>query len=361
MTQARRSALLAAVAAEGGPDVDALLVTSLVNVRYLTGFTGSNAAALVAPDVAVLATDVRYVTQAGEQCPDLDLVIDRAVAAALVAEAVRRGLRRLGFEADALSVAAHAALLEVAAEGGVHLVPTQGLVEGLRVVKDEDEIAALRTACTISQDALTTLLPQLRPGLTEAAVAARLEGLMREGGAEAPAFETIVAAGEHSAIPHHEPTDRPLRRGDLLKIDFGARFRGYHADMTRTFVLGEPAQWQRDLHALVARAQAAGREALAPGAELPQVDAAARTVIAAAGHGEHFGHGLGHGVGLQIHEAPTIGYAATGILADGTPVTVEPGVYLPGQGGVRIEDTLVVRPGGAESLTTASRELVVLG
>jgi Xaa-Pro dipeptidase len=184
---------------------------------------------------------------------------------------------------------------------------------------------------------------------------------MREGGAEAPAFETIVAAGEHSAIPHHEPTDRPLRRGDLLKIDFGARYRGYHADMTRTFVLGEPADWQRDLHALVARAQAAGREALAPGAELPQVDAAARTVIAAAGHGEHFGHGLGHGVGLQIHEAPTIGYAATGILADGTPVTVEPGVYLPGQGGVRIEDTLVVRPGGAESLTTASRELVVLG
>jgi Xaa-Pro aminopeptidase len=231
----------------------------------------------------------------------------------------------------------------------------------MRVVKDDCEIEALRRACAISQDALAALLPEVTPGLTETQVAARLEYLMREHGAEAPAFETIVAAGENSAVPHHAPTARALAAGDLLKIDFGARVAGYHADMTRTFVLGPAAAWQSELHALVDAAAAAGRAALAAGASVPEVDDAARSVITAAGQGEHFGHGLGHGVGLEIHEAPLIGYASTGILAAGTPVTVEPGVYLPGRGGVRIEDTLVVRPGGAESLTTAPRDLVELG
>jgi Xaa-Pro aminopeptidase len=184
---------------------------------------------------------------------------------------------------------------------------------------------------------------------------------MLEAGAEAAAFDSIVAGGPHSAIPHHTPTDRPLEPGDLLKIDFGALHAGYHADETRTFVVGAAAQdWQRDLHALVAQAQRAGCEALAVGASLREVDEAARSVIRDAGHADHFGHGLGHGVGLDIHEVPFLGATADGSLVDRTPVTVEPGVYLPGRGGVRIEDTLVVRTGGPVSLTMTTRELLVL-
>ncbi len=302
LTTARRRGHLRS--AEALADLDAVLVSSLVNVRYLCGFSGSNGALLVTGDGEALATDFRYVTQAGRECPDVALVVRRDVEAALVEEAAARGVRRVGFEAAHVSVSAHAALQRVARAAGVHVVPLVDVVEPLRVVKDEGEVEALRRACGISQDALAALLPEVAPGLTELQVAARLEYLMRERGAEAPAFETIVAAGENSAVPHHSPTDRPLAVGDLLKIDFGARFAGYHADMTRTFVLGPAADWQREVHDLVAAAQSAGRSALAPGASIPDVDAAARSVIGEAGHGEHFGHGLGHGVGLEIHEAP---------------------------------------------------------
>lgn len=184
---------------------------------------------------------------------------------------------------------------------------------------------------------------------------------MTELGADGVAFDTIVASGPNGAIPHHAPTDRPLRRGDLVTMDFGALYQGYHADMTRTVAVGEPAGWQRDVYELVAEAQRTGIEAVEPGAEAGAVDAAAREVIEAAGHAEHFQHGLGHGVGLEIHEAPMLGYGRTGKLADRVPVTVEPGVYLPGKGGVRIEDVLVVTAGGgARILTSTTRELLVL-
>jgi Xaa-Pro aminopeptidase len=177
-------------------------------------------------------------------------------------------------------------------------------------------------------------------------------------GAEAPAFASIVAGGPHSAVPHHSPTDRPLERGDLLKIDFGARYEGYHADMTRAYVVGAPPTgWQQEIHDLVAAAQRVGREALVVGAAAVDVDAAARAVVVDAGYGDQFPHGLGHGVGLEIHEAPLLGPTSSATLAEGTPLTVEPGVYLPGRGGVRIEDTLVVRATGAELLTEAPREL----
>ncbi len=207
--------------------------------------------------------------------------------------------------------------------------------------------------------------PSVAPGCTEREIARDLETRIVALGAEAPAFATIVAGGAHSAVPHHRPTDRPVQKGEFLKIDFGARYAGYAADMTRTFVVGaEPAEWQAELHALVLAAQRAGREALRPGAVVRDVDAAARRVIADAGYGEQFPHGLGHGLGLEIHEAPLMGYGSTAILEDCTPVTVEPGVYLPGRGGVRIEDTLIVRDdggGGAELLTTTTKELLVLG
>jgi Xaa-Pro aminopeptidase len=198
----------------------------------------------------------------------------------------------------------------------------------------------------------------LQAGRTEREVARDLEERMREAGAEGPSFDTIVAAGAHAAIPHHRPTDAPLADGDLLTMDFGALVDGYHSDMTRTLIVGEPEDWQRDLHDLVAEAAAAGRAALAPGVATRDVDAAARDVITAAGFGEHFVHGLGHGVGLVIHEAPAVSSTATATLEAGMTVTVEPGVYLAGRGGVRIEDTLVVTDDGAAALTQSPRDLV---
>ena len=341
--------------------VDALLVSAPSNVRYLTGFTGSNGAVLVTREDHHdrLATDFRYLTQVAAECPDIEVLDARYVVEGLAAYAVSLGLTRVGFEAQHLSVALHTAV--TGEHRDLELVPTTGAVEGQRAVKDDAELADLAEACRISDVALAALLPEVRVGMTERQIARRLEWLMLEAGAEAVAFESIVATGPHSAIPHHSPTDRVVERGDLLKIDFGARHAGYHADETRTFVVGaDPEPWQRELHELVARAQLAGVEALGVGVDVRDVDHAARSVIAAAGHAEHFGHGLGHGVGLDIHEAPMIGYSATGILVDRTPVTVEPGVYLPGRGGVRIEDTLVVRTGGPVSLTTTTRDLLVL-
>jgi Xaa-Pro aminopeptidase len=357
---ARRDRLRALLVDQG---VDAALVTRLVNVRYLTGFTGSNAALLVTPDEdgTVLATDGRYETQAAAQAPDVTPVIRRDCAVALVERAVSAGTARVGFEAHEVTVALHGRLTEAAA-GSTALTDLGPAVEGLRRVKDAEEVALLAEACAISDRALADVLLTVRPGRTERDVAVELEAAMRAHGGDGPAFETIVASGPNSAVPHHRPTDRAIRSGELLKIDFGARYGGYHADETRTFVVGQPpADWQRELHALVAEAQQAGRDALAPGAEVRDVDRAAREVVEAAGHGPHFPHGLGHGVGLEIHEAPLMGYQATGRLADGTPVTVEPGVYLPGRGGVRIEDTLVVRDGEPALLTTTTRELLVLG
>ena len=340
-------------------EADAALVTRLYNVRYMTGFTGSNAALLVTDSDDVLATDGRYVTQAGQEAPDVQLVVDRECATALVDRARSEGIRRLAFEAHDVTVEGHQTLAAV--EGAPELLPLGHAVEALRVVKDESELALLREACAIGDQALHETLDRTAPGQTERDVARRLEAAMIELGADGIAFETIVAAGENSAIPHHSPTSREILRGDLLKIDFGALYGGYHSDCTRTVVVGrEPADWQREIHDVVRRAQRAGRAALAVGADVRDVDAAARMVVVDAGYGSQFPHGLGHGVGLEIHEAPLIGYLATGRLAARTPVTVEPGVYLPGRGGVRIEDTLVVGEGAPELLTTTPKDLLVL-
>ena len=353
MTHSQRRDNLKAKIRAGG--LDAMLVTDLVNVRYLSGFTGSNGALLVfaddAYDADVLATDGRYRTQAAEQAPGVEIAIERAVARHLVGRAAEAGVGKLGFESNVVTVAGFDALTSEIAErkSSAELVRAPGTVEALREVKDAGELALLRLACEAADAALADLLGRggLRAGRTEREVSRELESLMLDHGADAISFETIVAAGPNSAIPHHRPTNAELAEGDFVKIDFGALVAGYHSDMTRTFVLGKAADWQLEIYQLVAEAQRAGREALKPGAGLRDVDAAARRLIVDAGYGEHFGHGLGHGVGLQIHEAPGIGATSTGTLLAGSVVTVEPGVYLPGRGGVRIEDTVVV--GGASS------------
>ncbi len=358
----RRDRLAARLAADG---VDALLVSDLVNVRYLSGFTGSNAALVVFADdrPAVLATDSRYRTQAARQAPDVEVIIERACGRHLVRRALADGAGRIGFESHVVTVDGFTALsAELAEHGTAELVRAAGAVEALREAKDAGELALLRLACEAADAALTDLIADggVRAGRTERAVARDLEARMVEHGADGPSFETIVAAGPNSAVPHHRPTEAVLAPGDFVKIDFGALVGGYHSDMTRTFVLGSAAGWQREIYQLVALAQRAGREALEQGVALREVDAAAREVICEAGYGEHFGHGLGHGVGLQIHEAPGIGSAATGTVRAGAVVTIEPGVYLPERGGVRIEDTLAVGERGAELLTRFPKELAIL-
>ncbi len=370
MRTAERRDRLRRVAGERG--LDAVLVTNLLNVRYLTGFTGSNGVLLVGASGAdLLGTDGRYTTQAATQVPDVEVLVDRSTVAGIAREAVRRGAGRLGYESHDLTVDGLAQLERVladAADGGTvpGLASVRRAVEAQRAIKDDDEIESLRRACAVADQALAELAAEgaLRPGRTELQVGRELDARMLGLGAEAPSFETIVAAGANSAIPHHRPDATELRDGDFLKLDFGATVDGYHSDMTRTVVLGGrrgvAADWQREIYELVAAAQAAGRAALAVGADVVAVDAASRDLIAEAGHGEHFSHGLGHGVGLEIHEAPGIGPLGAGTLAAGMAVTVEPGVYLPGHGGVRIEDTLIVTDDAPELLTLTSKELLVL-
>ncbi|HEV3295587.1 MAG TPA: aminopeptidase P family protein [Streptosporangiaceae bacterium] len=361
--QGRRDRLRAELAALGA---DAALITSGVNVRYLTGLASSNAALLVpAAGSVVLATDSRYALTAEREAPDVDLVVTRKVEGDLAALAGQRGLGRLAFEAHEMTVERRDAL---AATDGIELRPLGRVVENLRIVKDPAELALLGRACALTGQAFDEVAPKITAGMTERQLAVLIEQAMIEAGAEKPAFDTIVASGPNGAIPHHEPGGRAFAPGDLITIDCGARYGGYHADMTRTVALGSAAGWQREVYGLVAAAQQAGIAAAEPGAAVADVDAAARDVIERAGYGEFFTHGLGHGVGLEIHEAPALGHRRPGRLADRVPITVEPGIYLPGRGGVRIEDTLVVRsgmPSAARDLLTTTttatgRELLVL-
>ncbi|HEU0042231.1 MAG TPA: Xaa-Pro peptidase family protein [Jiangellaceae bacterium] len=347
--------------------IDAALVTRLVNVRYLTGLDSSNAAVLVtAGGNAVLATDGRYATKAGMEAPDVELVIDRSVATTLAARSGKEGRKvRLAVEAHDVTLELSSALraeIDVA-KAKVDLVHLGRVVEKFRAIKDESELELIAQACAMSCRALDDLYAAGGfLGRTEKEIARDLEWRMFGHGADGLAFETIVASGPNSAIPHHSPTDRIVERGDFLKIDFGALYAGYHADCTRTSVVGAPpADWQREIYDIVAEAQQAGRAALVDGDDCISVDQASRNVIAAAGYQDYFGHGTGHGVGLEIHEAPTLGYSATGRLSDRMAVTVEPGIYLPERGGVRIEDTLTVRTsGGPELLTPTTKDLLVL-
>jgi Xaa-Pro aminopeptidase len=337
---------------------DALLVTRLGNIRYLTGFTGSAARLLVLPDELVFVTDGRYRDQTAEQLAaagvEARIEVHNTEQQRLLTEAAR-GIGRLGLEADDVTWAGQR---KYAAEvfADAELVPTEGLVESLRLVKDEGEIDRIEAAARIADEALASVRPRLGEGPTEKEFGLELNFAMFRLGADDVSFETIVGSGPNGAKPHARPTTRRIGEGDLVVLDFGALLDGYHSDMSRTVMVGEPSPTQRRMLEVVAASQQAGVDAVTPGVGGKDVDRVCRDVIAEAGWGESFIHGTGHGVGLDIHEEPRVSTTSAATLAAGHVVTVEPGVYLPDHGGVRIEDTLVVTPTGNRRLTNAPKD-----
>ncbi len=336
---------------------DALVVTDLVNVRYLTGFTGSNALLLVTADAATLVTDGRYRTQSAEQLEAA--VVDASIAIASdpgseLASAAR-GITRIGLEADDVSWATQRRWA-TDTFSWAHLVPTQGLVLGQRAVKDDGEVDRLEVACGIADRALADVAPRVHDGLTEQQFRRELEEAMTDHGSDAPSFETIVASGPNGAKPHARPTDRVIGSsgsGEFVVVDFGATVDGYHSDMTRTLPVGELSETQQRMYDVVRRSQGAGIERVGAGVRGKDVDETCRAVIADAGWAEAFAHGTGHGIGLVIHESPRLSSVSDDVLAPGHCVTVEPGVYLPDHGGVRIEDSLVVTATSSRPLTNS--------
>jgi len=341
-------------------ELDALLVSQPENRRYLSGFTGSAGFLLVSQRETFLLSDFRYMTQGPRQAPEYEFVkVERGFPKAGLKPILERVTgRRIGFEAGDMTVAGHAAWLDGVKDAGlpVELVPTEDVVEGLRAIKDEGELRIIAEAVRIVDDAWAKLCGLFKPGLTEREVAWRLEQLVREEGAEALSFPTIIASGTNAAKPHHGVSEREIRAGEPIVCDFGAKYEGYCSDITRTVCIGQPDGRFDDIYQLVLKAQLTAEQRILPGIQAKVGDQYARDVITAAGYGEQFGHGLGHGVGLEVHEAPGMGPTGELKLAPAMTVTVEPGVYLPEWGGVRIEDVCFVRHNGLEVVNRASKD-----
>ncbi|WP_157108937.1 aminopeptidase P family protein [Corynebacterium aquilae] len=353
----RRRTLAAALAAQR---IDSMLVTHLQHVRYLSGFSGSNGALIVNKDLsAQISTDGRYLTQVAEEVPDLEAVNARQCATALLEKV--SGVRRVGFEADFVSVSEFERLQAACGED-VTLVPVSGVIEKIRLIKEPLEQTRLKEVAALASKAFEDLLAagELAVGRTERQVAADLEYRMRMAGSERVSFDTIVASGPNSAKPHHDASDRVIEAGDLVTIDFGAHRLGFNSDMTRTVIMGHTTEFTQEIYDIVLRAQLAGVEAATPGTALVDVDKACRDIITEAGYGEFFVHSTGHGIGLDVHEAPSASVSGQGVLQPGMTLTIEPGIYVPGKGGVRIEDTLIITQGAPEVITTTSKDLVVL-
>jgi len=336
-----------------------LLVSTPENRRYLSGFTGSAGYLLVTQADALLATDFRYVEQAGNQSPEFRVVRMGTGNGWFLQLLSETGVRRVGFESENVSVALHKRLAQALKEsdgtgaGKPRLVATSDIVDELRAYKDLAEMQLLQRAIDISDGAMNAVAPAIRPGQTEAEVAWRLEGAMRELGAEGPSFDTIVAAGPNGALPHHRAGDTVIRQGEPIVIDMGAKYQGYCSDLTRTIIIGTPDETFRRVYDTVLGAQLTAIATVQAGMTGGQADGLARKVIEVAGHGEQFGHSLGHGVGLAVHEFPRVGPNSPGLLQEGMAFTIEPGIYLSGWGGVRIEDVVVLEKSGARVLSKA--------
>jgi Xaa-Pro aminopeptidase len=340
-------------------NVGAFLFLDLKNIRYLTGFTGSDGALLVGAGKPLLLVDGRYTTQAGKEAPGARVALYRDKASGIADTLSAQGVDRVGFEPAAATVELLTSLRRKAKK--VRWTPLQAKLGAIRAVKDPGEIRLICKASRIAAAALRSTLEFLRPGTCERDIAIELEYAMRSMGAEAPSFDTIIASGPNSALPHARPGSRKIRPGDFVVVDYGAVWRGYHSDETCTFAVGGAGRRHQKIYAVVREAHDRALEAVRPGVACRDVDAAARGVIEKAGYGPRFPHGTGHGVGLAVHEAPRLSPLSDTVLEQGMVITIEPGIYLPGFGGVRIEDTVLVEKGGARVLTEFSKALQIIG
>ena len=339
--------------------LEALLIAEPSNRRYISGFTGTSGYVLITMDRAVLFTDFRYMTQAAAQCPDLEVIRHKAdYLASIKPELEKSGIKRLGFEQNHT---AYGDYRKYAAElNPIELVPVENLTEELRMKKDESELAIIRQAARLADQAFEHILAYIRPGLRERDVDLELEIFMRRNGASGSSFATIVASGERSALPHGVSSDRVIQPGDFVTLDFGAYYQGYCSDITRTIAVGKPSDKHREIYEIVLEAQMNCLERIRPGMTGREADALTRDIIKRYGYNDYFGHGTGHGIGLEIHEAPRLSPTSEQVLEPGMTVTVEPGIYLPGFGGVRIEDDIVITDTGMERLTTSSKAFTVI-
>ncbi|WP_449240726.1 M24 family metallopeptidase [Desulfoscipio gibsoniae] len=338
--------------------LDALLVLQPENRFYLSGFTGDAGALLITAGQSFLITDFRFMEQAREQSPHLTIIkMETTLATALADMAGRLNLSALGFEADYISYKFYDTLHEKLDQ--VTLRPVDGIVEQFRLIKDKDELAAIQKAMTLLDEGFKHICNFIKPGISEREVALELEMFMRRRGAEKTAFPFIVASGPRAALPHGEASEKNINPGDVITLDFGVVTDGYNSDMTRTVSLGAPNAQIKQIYGIVLEAQLAGLAAVKAGVAASAVDKAARDVITSHGYGEYFGHSTGHGVGLAVHEGPRISSRDDTILREGMVITVEPGIYLPGTGGVRIEDSLVVEKDGCRLLTKSPKDYLI--
>jgi Xaa-Pro aminopeptidase len=352
-----RVAALAALSRAQG--LDGLLVYSDFNRNYTSRFTGTSGALLLTPRGPLFLTDSRYTLQAGKQVRHAKVKLQTRNLLVEAVEAFKAAkARKIGFEAAHVTVA-HYEYLKKAYPKAVW-TPVRGLVEGLRLIKDADEQQRMRAAGRITDRAIHHILAYIKPGVREDELAAELEHKMRREGAEGTSFESIVASGWRSALPHGIASSKKVEKGDFIVFDFGCRYQGYCSDMTRTVCVGQPSALQKKIYGIVQRAQAAGLAAVKPGKTSGDVDAASRNVIKKAGYGKHFGHGTGHGVGVEVHEDPRVGPKAPEVLKPGMAITVEPGIYLDGRFGVRIEDLVIVQEKGYENMYRTTKDLIIV-
>ena len=339
-------------------NLESFLITSPYNLRYLTNFTGTTGLAVITLEKAFFITDFRYTEQAAAQAQGFEIIKNVGPIFEEVADLVQKeGLRELGFEETTVSFLEYSVLEEII---DAQLIPISGMIEELREIKDEEEIAIIEKACSIADLAYDHILKMIQPGMTEIEVANQLDFYMRSLGASGVSFETIVASGLRSAMPHGVASKKIIEQGDLITIDFGCYYEGYVSDMTRTFAIGDPGEQLKEIYQIVLEAQLAVLEVAKPGVTGKQLDAVARDYITKHGYGEAFGHSTGHGIGLEIHEGPNVSVRAEKQFVPGNIITDEPGIYLPGIGGVRIEDDLLITSDGNRVLTHSPKELIIL-
>ncbi len=340
--------------------IDGMMITKAENRRYITGFTGSAGIAIISKDRNILITDFRYLEQAAEQAPDFEIHdVTKDISVNVKEIVTELGIKKLGFETQGMNYFEYR-LYHRQLQDITEMVPLDGITEELRIIKDESEIALLKKAAEIADAAFEHIVTFIKPGLTELEVSLELEHFMKINGSEKNAFDIIVASGPRSSLPHGIASDRVIQSGEFVKMDYGAVYKGYHSDITRTVVVGEPTEKMLEVYGIVKKAQQTVLEQIKAGMTTVEADAIARDIITEAGYGSNFGHGLGHGVGLQIHEDPRVSPKETSILREQMIVTVEPGIYIPHWGGVRIEDDIVITRDGCRVLTSATKELKIL-